>query len=65
MACNYSKAYVCSACRLAHDVTQGDLLGSQICQQYQAMCSAVADAVVEVSSTGPAANQKQFAVRVL
>lgn len=51
--------------RLAHGITEDDLVGSQVPQAFRTMCGALAEAVVSVSGAAPAANEKQLLVSVI
>ena len=51
--------------RLAHGVTEDDLVGSQVPQAFRTMCGALAEAVASVAGAAPAANENQLLVSVI
>ena len=51
--------------RLAQGVSQDDLSGHQVRQQFRSMCTALVDAVEAVSQSAPPADRKGFEVASL
>lgn len=48
--------------RLAHGVSESDLAGSQVPEQFRTMCGAVAEAVANVAAATSPTNEQQLLV---
>lgn len=51
--------------RLAHGITEDDLVGSEVPQAFRKMCGALAEAAASVADAAPAANKNLLMVSVI